>query len=104
MFQGDSVIRYYELENAPPYIHYLSTFQSKDAQRGLATIPKRSVDVNTCEVTKFYKLISQKTGIVKPISFTVPRKVGPCFNLCSCIVVFSAMNYFLKIRYLSFIY
>ena len=32
--------------------------------------------MNTNEVMKFYKLITSKSsGIVKPISFTVPRKV-----------------------------
>lgn len=72
--KGDSVIRYYELVEEEPYFHYISTYQSKDAQRGLAIIPKRSVDVNTCEVMRFYKLTSGKTGIIKPVSFTVPRK------------------------------
>jgi len=72
--KGDSVIRYYELVDEDPYFHYIATFQSSSAQRGLSPIPKRNVSVNDCEVTRFYKLHGVKTGYVEPISFTVPRK------------------------------
>lgn len=72
--KGDSVIRYYELVDEEPYFHYISTYQSKESQRGLASIPKRSVNVNTTEVFRFYKIIQGKTGLIEPISFSVPRK------------------------------
>lgn len=72
--KGDSVIRYYELVEDDPWIYYISTFQSKDPQRGVASIPKRSVNVNACEVMRFYKLHGTKTGMIEPISMTVPRK------------------------------
>lgn len=73
--KGDSVIRYYEIVEEEPYYHYINTFQSKEPQRSLCHIPKRSVDVNACEIMKFYKLISSaKANMIKPISFTVPRK------------------------------
>jgi len=76
--KGDSVVRYYELTQEEPYYYYISTFQSKDVQRcPLAPIPKRSVDVNACEMMKFYKLIAgsgNKAAMIKPVSFTVPRK------------------------------
>lgn len=72
--KGDSVIRYYELVPDDPWIHYISTFQSKDPQRGVASIPKRDVNVNTCEVMRFYKLHGTKTGLIEPIFMTVPRK------------------------------
>lgn len=72
--KGDSVIRYYELVDEEPYFHYIATFQSSAAQRGLAPIPKRNVIVNDCEVMKFYKLHGVKTGLIEPVSFTVPRK------------------------------
>jgi len=72
--KGDTVIRYYELVDEDPYFHYITTFQTKDAQRGLGPIPKREMIVNDCEVYRFYKLIQQQTGSVVPVSFTVPRK------------------------------
>jgi len=75
--KGDSVIRYYELVKEDPYFHYITTFQSKDVQKGFTTIPKRCVDVNSCEVMKFYKIVAgsgNKPALIKPISFTVPRK------------------------------
>jgi coronin-1B/1C/6 len=72
--KGDSVIRYYEIVPEEPFIHYINTYQSKDPQRGIAAIPKRSVNVNNCEVVKFYKLHGSKTGMLEPISMTVPRK------------------------------
>jgi len=72
--KGDSVIRYYELVDEEPYFHYITTFQSSAAQRGLAPIPKRSLNVNECEVYRFYKLRGDKAGIVEPVQFTVPRK------------------------------
>jgi len=75
--RGDSVIRYYELSQEAPYSHFIDTYQSKEQQRAIGQIPKRSVDVNICEVMRFYKLIpgqSNKPGSIKPISFTIPRK------------------------------
>jgi len=73
--KGDSVIRYYELEDKEPYFHYITTFQSGNVQRGLSNIPKRDMTVNDCEVMRFYKLYSiGNTGAIEGVSFTVPRK------------------------------
>jgi len=73
--KGDSVIRYYELEDSEDSFHYITTFQSNASQRGLAPIPKREVDVNGHEVYRFYKLYGEKkTGYIEPVSFIVPRK------------------------------
>ncbi|XP_014680724.1 PREDICTED: coronin-2B-like isoform X3 [Priapulus caudatus] len=71
--KGDGNIRYYELVNSAPYIHYLSEYKSSAPQRGLGTMPKRGLDVMRCEVTRFYKLHIVK-GIVEPIAMVVPRK------------------------------
>lgn len=73
--KGDSTIRYYEIVKEEPYYFYITTFQSKEPQRSLCFIQKRDVDVNACEMMKFYKMIiSAKSNMIKPISFTVPRK------------------------------
>nr|XP_014345861.1 PREDICTED: coronin-1B [Latimeria chalumnae] len=70
--KGDSSIRYFELTDESPYIHFLSTFSSKEPQRGMGFMPKRGLDVNKCEIARFYKLHERKC---EPIIMTVPRKV-----------------------------
>eukprot|EP00064_Thunnus_orientalis_P014261 superscaffoldBa00002458_g14303 len=68
---GDSSIRYFEITEEQPYVHYLSTFSSKEPQRGMGFMPKRGVDVTKCEIARLYKLHDKKC---EPITMTVPRK------------------------------
>lgn len=71
--KGDGNIRYYEIVEEAPYIHYLTQFLSGHPQKGLGYMPKRGVNVNQCEVFRFYKL--HATGnICEPVSMIVPRK------------------------------
>lgn len=71
--KGDGNIRYFEIVDEPPYIHFLSQFLSGQPQKALGVLPKRGVNVNQCEVFRFYKL--HATGnICEPISMIVPRK------------------------------
>ncbi|XP_056414979.1 coronin-6 isoform X2 [Hyla sarda] len=69
--KGDSSIRYFEITSEAPYVHYLSTFSSKEPQRGMGFMPKRGLDVSKCEIARFYKLHERKC---EPIVMTVPRK------------------------------
>uniref|UniRef100_A0A8C1ICC8 Coronin n=1 Tax=Cyprinus carpio TaxID=7962 RepID=A0A8C1ICC8_CYPCA len=69
--KGDSSIRYFEITDEAPYVHYLNTFSSKEPQRGMGYMPKRGLDVNKCEIARFYKLHERKC---EPIIMTVPRK------------------------------
>ncbi|XP_076867418.1 uncharacterized protein coro1cb isoform X2 [Brachyhypopomus gauderio] len=69
--KGDSSIRYFEITDEAPYVHYLNTFSSKEPQRGVGYMPKRGLDVNKCEIARFYKLHERKC---EPIIMTVPRK------------------------------
>ena len=50
--QGDSSIRYFEITDESPYVHYLSTFGTKEPQRGMGYMPKRGLDVNKCEIAR----------------------------------------------------
>uniref|UniRef100_A0A493TLA0 Coronin n=1 Tax=Anas platyrhynchos platyrhynchos TaxID=8840 RepID=A0A493TLA0_ANAPP len=68
---GDSSIRYFEITEEPPYIHFLNTFTSKEPQRGMGWMPKRGLDVSKCEIARFYKLHERRC---EPIIMTVPRK------------------------------
>ncbi|KAL5017329.1 hypothetical protein ScPMuIL_006918 [Solemya velum] len=70
--KGDSIIRYYEITDEAPFVHFLNLFQSKEAQRGIGSITKRAVNVNTCEIARYYKL--HNSGLCEVIPFTVPRK------------------------------
>ena len=74
--QGDTIIRYFEIVDAPPYIHFLSLYQTKDPQRGMGCMPKRELDYMKCEVMRFYRLVTK--GYAEPTSMTVPRKVRYC--------------------------
>ncbi|XP_068606350.1 coronin-1A [Brachionichthys hirsutus] len=69
--KGDSSFRYYEVTSEAPYVHYLSTYSSKDTQKGVGYMPKRGLEVNKCEIARFYKLHERKC---EPIVMTVPRK------------------------------
>ncbi|XP_066577990.1 coronin-1A [Amia ocellicauda] len=69
--KGDSSIRYFEITDEAPYVHYLSMYSSKESQKGMGYMPKRGLEVNKCEIARFYKLHERKC---EPIGMTVPRK------------------------------
>ncbi|XP_052544919.1 coronin-6 isoform X4 [Tympanuchus pallidicinctus] len=69
--KGDSSIRYFEITDEAPYVHYLNTYSSKEPQRGMGFMPKRGLDVSKCEIARFFKLHERKC---EPIVMTVPRK------------------------------
>ncbi|XP_033225716.1 coronin-2A-like [Belonocnema kinseyi] len=71
--KGDGNIRYYEVANEAPWVHFLSQFISGNPQRGLGIMPKRGVSTSTCEVFRFFKLHATR-GMCEPISMIVPRK------------------------------
>uniref|UniRef100_A0A670JT29 Coronin n=1 Tax=Podarcis muralis TaxID=64176 RepID=A0A670JT29_PODMU len=58
--KGDSSIRYFEITDEAPYVHYLSTYSSKEPQRGMGFMPKRGLDVSKCEIARFFKLHERK--------------------------------------------
>jgi len=69
--KGDGNIRYYEVVDEAPYVHFLSEYKSSTPQRGIAMMPKRAVNVSECEIVRLLKL---GTKTLEPISFNVPRK------------------------------
>ncbi|KAM4598525.1 coronin-1A [Polymixia lowei] len=69
--KGDSSIRYFEVTDEAPYVHYLSMYSSKESQKGMGYMPKRGLEVNKCEIARFYKLHERKC---EPVVMTVPRK------------------------------
>jgi len=71
--KGDGNIRYYEIVDEEPWIHYLTQYLSGSPQRGLGFMPKRGVQTQLCETFRFYKLHATR-GLCEPISMIVPRK------------------------------
>jgi WD40 repeat protein len=69
--KGDGNIRYFEITDEKDWIYYLSEYKSNSPQVGMGYLPKRGVDVSTCEIARLYKATP---GMVEPISFQVPRK------------------------------
>lgn len=70
--KGDCTITYYEITDEDPYVFFLNAYKSTEPQRGIGILPKRGVNVNQCEIARFYKL--QNNGLCEVIPFTVPRK------------------------------
>jgi coronin-1B/1C/6 len=70
--KGDGAIRYYEFEEKEKAeIHYCSQYGSNDPTAAIGSMPKRGVDVNTCEIVKLFRVQGTK---LEPLSFKVPRK------------------------------
>lgn len=65
--KGDGNIRYYEIVDEEPWIHYLSQYLSGSPQRGLGFMPKRGCDTARCEIFRFYKV-----GRHAPFFFFLP--------------------------------
>merc|ERR1712017_64597 len=48
--KGDGNIRYYEMTNDKPFLHFLSEYKSNTPQLGMAFRPKTACNVSVCEV------------------------------------------------------
>ena len=58
---------------SPNIIDYLHAYKGKEPQKGFSFLPKRCVDVMSCEVAKGVRLTGKT---VEYVSFKVPRKSG----------------------------
>lgn len=69
--KGDGTIRYYEMVDEAPYIHFLSDYRSNDPQKGIAYLPKLACDTANVEILKILRLCRDW---VEPVAMKVPRK------------------------------
>lgn len=69
--KGDGNIRYFEVVDEEPYIHFLSEYRSSESQKGIGFLPKTSCDVSKCEIALCMRLMRD---YIAPVSFQVPRK------------------------------
>jgi len=67
--KGDGNVRFYEMEGGN--LHYINDHRTTVPQKGLAFLPKRSVNVGAHELLRAVKL---EVNAVQPIAFVVPRK------------------------------
>lgn len=71
--KGDGIIRLYEFEDKDPYFYKLNDgFRSTTPGKGYCTVPKRGLNIMSCETTRILKLTN--TDGIHPLQFTVPRK------------------------------
>jgi len=69
--KGDGNVRYFEMTDEDPYIHFISQYGSTQAQKSFEFLPKRCCDTTTHEIMKGLKM--ENTSILQ-VSFKVPRK------------------------------
>lgn len=73
--KGDGNIRYYECVDGKPFVFSLSEYRSTAAAKGSCFLPKRGLNIMSCETARCLKLTSSAgSGVVEPLSFIVPRK------------------------------
>lgn len=70
--KGDCAIRYYEINNEYPFVHYINTYTTSEPQRGLAFMPKRGLNSIENEINRMYKVTTK--GVIDILQFFVPRK------------------------------
>eukprot|EP01120_Amphizonella_sp_Union-15-10_P015472 TRINITY_DN7973_c0_g3_i1.p1 TRINITY_DN7973_c0_g3~~TRINITY_DN7973_c0_g3_i1.p1 ORF type:complete len:475 (+),score=127.33 TRINITY_DN7973_c0_g3_i1:48-1427(+) len=69
--KGDGNIRYYEVTDDKGIIYQNGEYKSNTPTKGMASLPKRGVDVNNNEIVRLYKVADD---YIEPVSFLVPRK------------------------------
>jgi len=69
--KGDATVRYYELVDEDPCVHFLTDFRDNESMKGACFLPKSSCDTKSCEIAICYRLMKDW---VSPVSFQVPRK------------------------------
>ncbi|CAD5214810.1 unnamed protein product [Bursaphelenchus okinawaensis] len=70
--KGGSAILYYEINDDPPYVHYINTYSTNEPQRGIGFMPKRGLNHKENEIARMYKVTTK--GVVDNLQFFVPRK------------------------------
>jgi len=71
--KGDCTIRYWEVVNKRPYLHFLSAHSDNQSHKGLAFLPKTCLDTNKCEIAQALRVMRDQ---IQPVHFLVPRKSG----------------------------
>ncbi|XP_026181658.1 coronin-7 [Mastacembelus armatus] len=68
---GDTVVDCFEVSSTEPFLSQVSHCLTDTSTRGVAMVPKLSLDVMSCEVMRLLQLTD---SCIVPISYQVPRK------------------------------
>jgi len=72
--KGEAAISFFQHSTeSPNVIDYLHAFKGKEPQKGVSFMPKRVVDVMSCEVARAVRLTAKT---IEYVYFKVPRKAG----------------------------
>jgi len=72
--RGELAISFYQFNiESPKILDKLHAYKGKEPQKGFSLLPKRCVDLMSCEISKGVR-VTAKT--IEYVSFTVPRKSG----------------------------
>jgi coronin-1B/1C/6 len=69
--KGDAAIKYWEITNEDPFVHFLSEYRDVESTKGACFVPKALCDVKSCEVAVCLRVMKDW---ISPVSFKVPRK------------------------------
>jgi len=72
--KGESATSFYQYSTeSANYIDFLYAFKGKEPQKGFSFMPKRTVDLMSCELIRAVRMTAKT---VEYVSFKVPRKSG----------------------------
>ncbi|XP_033105990.1 coronin-7-like [Anneissia japonica] len=69
--KGATSVTYMEVTNSQPYITQNSVYMGNAQQKGVAMVPKRALNVMSCEVNRLLQLTK---NAILPLSYEVPRR------------------------------
>ncbi len=67
--RGEGNVKYYDFSNST--IKFANEYRSTTPQKGMSFFPKRSMNYNRCEITRFAKMT---TNSIEYLSFYVPKR------------------------------
>lgn len=68
--RGEGNIKYFDFSNGT--VKFASEYRGATTQKGMAIFPKRMVNYNRCEITRFAKMTNSNT--IEYLSFYVPKR------------------------------
>jgi len=72
--KGESAVSFYQFSlDSPNFLDFLYAFKGREPQKGFSLMPKRAVDLMSCEILKGVRLTAKT---IEYVSFKVPRKAG----------------------------
>jgi len=67
-----NTIKLYEVNNEPPFAHFINNHTTLNTYSGVSILPKRMVEASQCEIARFLTLTGNNE--VTTVSLYVPRK------------------------------